>query len=91
VTTPSPTLLPTGYVGEKYGALIPEPSGPVGATYSWALTGGSLPAGLTLSQTAGFPAASISGTPLQPGTFIFLITVTGSYPTNTWYEIVVDF
>jgi hypothetical protein len=41
--------------------------------YTWAVTQGSLPPGLTLSTTG-----VLSGTPTSPGTFNFNITVTDS-------------
>jgi len=45
------------------------------APLTWTLTGGSLPAGLSLSQSTG----EISGTPTTAGTGPFEITVTDSY------------
>src|SRR6202011_701427 len=40
--------------------------------YTWNITSGSLPAGLTLTATTGV----ISGTPTASGTFNFTVTVT---------------
>jgi hypothetical protein len=68
VTTSS---LPAGTVGVPY-------SQPLAATgglppYTWQLTGGSLPGGLTLASYG-----TISGTPTTAGTFTFQVTVTDS-------------
>ena len=44
--------------------------------YTWTMTAGSLPPGLTL--TSGSPSATISGTPTATGTFQFTLKVTDS-------------
>lgn len=44
------------------------------APYSFAVTGGSLPPGLSLNLTTGF----VTGTPTSPGSYSFTITVTDS-------------
>jgi len=59
ITTPS---LPAGQVGVPYSAQLTVTGGSPG--YTWALTGGQLPAGLSLDTAAGL----ISGTPTQAGT-----------------------
>ena len=50
--------------------------------YTWALTGGTLPTGLTLNTSTG----EVSGTPTVLGSYTFTITVTDSAPTpqSTW-------
>ena len=69
ITTPSP--LPGGAAGTAYSLQLAA-SGGSGA-YTWALSGGSLPPGLTLS-----PSGLISGTPSTSGTFDFTAQVTDS-------------
>ena len=72
VTTKS---LPGGTIGNAYGNQPLQASGGAGA-YTWAVTTGSLPAGLSLNGATGV----ISGTP--SGTFVgttsFTVTVTDS-------------
>ncbi len=63
------TSLPTGYNGVPYAETI---SATGGATpYSFAVTAGSLPTGLSLSS-----AGALTGTPSAIGTFNFTVTVT---------------
>jgi hypothetical protein len=74
VTTAS---LPGGEVGIAYSATLTATNGT--APYSWSLTSGSLPAGLTLA-TSGV----ISGTPTTAATSSFTVKVTdSSSPTTT--------
>jgi len=67
ITTSSP--LPAATVGAAYSQTLAVGGGT--PPYTWALTGGALPAGLTLS-----PAGALSGTPTAAGTFQFAATVT---------------
>jgi Putative Ig domain len=64
------TSLPGGQVGSAYGPVTLAATGGV-TPYSWSVTSGSLPPGLSLS-TGGV----ISGTPTAYGTFSFTVTVT---------------
>ncbi len=59
-------------VGQCYSSKLSTSNG--SAPYTFKITSGSLPAGLTLNSTTG----AISGTPTQPGTFTFTTTVTDS-------------
>ncbi|MCB1225566.1 MAG: putative Ig domain-containing protein, partial [Verrucomicrobiales bacterium] len=61
--------LPDGTVGVSYSENLAASGGT--APYTFALTGGSLPAGLTLSSTG-----TISGTPSEAVSAAFTITVT---------------
>lgn len=72
ITTTSP--LTPGTVGVTYSATLAASGGT--APYTWAITTGTLPAGLTLS-TAG----ALTGTPTAAGTFNFTITATDSAST----------
>jgi len=67
-----PTTLAGGQVGFVYNASLNAASGGT-APYSYAVTGGALPGGLTLS-TSGV----LSGTPTAFGTFTFAVTATDS-------------
>jgi FtsP/CotA-like multicopper oxidase with cupredoxin domain len=70
ITTTSP--LPGGTTGVAYGRTIGVSGGV--SPYTWALTLGSLPPGLTLNTSTGV----ISGTPTTVGTFNFTIRATDS-------------
>jgi hypothetical protein len=63
--------LPTGVDGSAYSATLQAAGGVT--PYSWAVTTGSLPAGLSLNASTGV----ISGTPTGSGT-TFTVTVTDS-------------
>jgi Putative Ig domain/IPT/TIG domain len=66
------TSLPGGQVGAVYGPATLAAAGGV-TPYSWSVTGGALPPGLSLSS-----GGIISGTPTAYGTFSFTVTVTDS-------------
>ena len=70
------TSLPAGEVGVAYSATLAASGGI--PTYNWAVTAGSLPAGLTLNATTG----GVSGTPTVSGTSTFTVTVTDSAGTT---------
>ena len=65
----STTSLPSGTVGQAYSATLAASGGT--APYSWSLSGGSLPTGLSLSTNG-----VISGTPTVAGTSNFTVKVT---------------
>lgn len=67
--TVSPATLPNGTVGIAYSQLIAGSGG--AAPYSFAVTAGSLPAGLELGTNG-----QITGTPTGEGTSTFTVTVT---------------
>lgn len=69
--TIAPTSLSAGKVGISYSQTLTASGGT--APYSFALTGGSLPNGLSLSSNG-----AISGTPTVAGNFSFTITATDS-------------
>lgn len=75
INTPCP--LTAGTVGLPYTALLTGSGG--SPPYTWSITVGALPPGLTLNAASGL----ISGTPTTPGTFAFTITLTDSVPTST--------
>jgi hypothetical protein len=75
ITSTSP--LPTGTVGVPYSTTLVA-SGGTGGPYTWTLTSGSLPPGLTLN-----PNGTISGTPTASGMASFAIAV-GDPATGTF-------
>jgi hypothetical protein len=78
--------LASGTVDRPYTASVSASGG--SSPYTYAVTGGSLPAGLLLSTSTG----TISGTPLFSGTLNFSITVTdsSSQTATTAYSITVN-
>ena len=71
VLTLTPATLPSGIVGVAYSQSFSTAGGV--APYSYAVTAGTLPAGLTLSA-----AGTIGGTPTTAGTSNFTVTATDS-------------
>lgn len=72
VTSVTPTTLFAGTVGNAYSQTV-SASGGI-APYNYAITAGSLPAGITLNNSTGV----LSGTPTAGGIFNFTLTATGS-------------
>ena len=64
--------LPAGQVGLAYTATLAATGGT--APYSWAITAGSLPAGISLTGTSG----ALGGTPTTAGSFPLTVRVTDS-------------
>ncbi len=83
--TINPASLPAGQVGVAYSQTLTA-SGST-APYTWAVTAGSLPAGVSLSS-----AGVVSGTPTTAGTANFTVQATSATPeVNTKaYSIVVS-
>ena len=73
------TSLPNGDVGGAYSQTL-APSGGSG-TYTWSVSAGSLPAGLSLAATTGV----ISGKPTTTGTSNFTAQVADGITTATQY------
>jgi alpha-tubulin suppressor-like RCC1 family protein len=67
--TLSPSTLPSGTAGTAYSQTITASGGT--SPYTFAITSGSLPAGLTLSATG-----TLSGTPTTAGSYNFTVTAT---------------
>ena len=70
ITTSSP--LPDGWVGTAYNQTLNATGGLT--PYTWSITSGSLPSGLTLNSSTGV----ISGTPTTTGTSDFIVQVADS-------------
>ncbi|MDX1744977.1 MAG: putative Ig domain-containing protein, partial [Halobacteriales archaeon] len=75
ITTES---LPDGGVNGSYNATL-EASGGDGVNYSWSVTTGPLPTGLSLTAETGV----ISGTPTEEGLFEFTVQVESGGMTDT--------
>jgi hypothetical protein len=67
--TVNPASLPNGTVGAAYSQTV---SATPGGGYSYAVTAGALPSGLSLHSATG----ALTGTPSQSGTFSFTLTAT---------------
>ncbi|MBI4548082.1 MAG: putative Ig domain-containing protein [Ignavibacteriae bacterium] len=70
--TISPTSLPNGTVGIAYSQTLTASGGT--SPHTFAVTGGSIPDGLTLSSSG-----VLSGTPTTDNTFTFTVTATDAY------------
>ncbi|EIL87785.1 outer membrane autotransporter barrel domain-containing protein [Rhodanobacter fulvus Jip2] len=70
--TVAPASLPGGTIGQTYAQNLTASGGT--APYSFAVTGGVLPAGLTLN-----PAGALSGTPTTAGSFNATVTATDQH------------
>jgi Putative Ig domain len=71
----TPPTLPGGTVGTAYSANLSATGGVL--PYTWSVSSGTLPAGLTLTTNAD-STATISGTPTTLGTSTFTIQVSDS-------------
>ena len=75
------TSLPAGHLHKSYSATIQATGGV--SPYSWTITSGALPPGLTLAASTS-TTDTIYGKPTRTGTFSFTVTVTdGSTPIQT--------
>ncbi|VVB50914.1 Putative Ig domain protein [uncultured archaeon] len=74
------TGLPAANIGVAYTTSIAATGGV--APYTFAVTAGSLPAGLTLT-----PSGTLAGTPTTAGSFTFTVTVTDSATNIVLLEI----
>jgi hypothetical protein len=77
VLTITTTSLPAGALGVPYGPTFVNAAGATG-TFTWTITSGSLPAGLTFLTTSTSSSAQISGTPTLLETSKFTVQVTDS-------------
>ena len=68
--TLNPSALPAGTLGTAYNQTLSVTGG--SGPYTFSVTSGALPAGLTLDANAG----TLTGTPLTSGTFIVTLRVT---------------
>lgn len=86
VITLTPATLPAGTTNVPYNQTVSASGG--AAPYTYAVTTGNLPAGLTLNSNTG----AITGTPTSAGTANFTITATDTNgcTTSVAYSIVVS-
>lgn len=70
--TISPDTIPAGRVGQTYSAqLTATASGGTSSTFTWSISAGTLPTGVSLNPSTG----ALAGTPTQAGTFPFTVSV----------------
>jgi hypothetical protein len=81
----SPSTLPNGQTGVPYSQTFTGSGG--AAPYTFAIVGGSLPAGLTLDS-----AGNLTGTPTAGGTSFFTVRATDSFGcfVQTAYGLTID-
>ena len=81
--TVNPASLPGGSVGTAYSQTV---AGSPAGTYSYSVTSGALPTGLTLNGSTG----AITGTPTTTGSFNFTITAAaGSCSGSRTYTVTI--
>ena len=78
------TGLPDAIAGEPYSQTVQATGGIV--PYTWAITSGALPQGLSLGRTTG----AISGTPAAAGIAVFIVQVTDSRQTTAATELSIE-
>ncbi len=76
VLTITTTSLPSGTLQTPYNTFV-NAAGATG-TFTWSVTAGSLPPGLTFQTTSTSTSAEIEGTPTVLGTYKFTVQVTDS-------------
>ncbi len=83
--TLTPASLPNGFTAVAYSQTLSATGGV--APYTYAVTAGTLPGGLTLTA-----AGALSGTPTAPGTFSFTVTATDANGCtgSTPYSVVIS-
>ncbi len=67
------TALPAATTGAAYSAAVDSSGGT--APFTWAVTAGALPAGVSLGANGG-PSVTLQGTPQEPGTASFTLSAT---------------
>jgi len=89
--TISTTALPAGNTNNAYTATLVAANGT--APYTWTLTGGTLPAGLSLSSTtgviSGLPTTLTSGTPPVPTQFTVQVADQAQNTATQTYSITI--
>ena len=80
VLTIATTSLPSGTLQTSYNTFVAA-EGATG-TFTWSVTAGSLPPGLTFQTSSTSTSAEITGTPTVLGTYKFTVQVTDSAGTT---------
>ena len=89
ITSVMPTLtlnngVVNGAVGSPYSGALNISGGT--APYSYVVTSGQLPPGVTLNPSTG----TLSGVPTAPGSYSFVVTVTDSFGATGSFTILID-
>jgi len=69
------TEVPNALVKTKYSAVVHASGGCT--PYTWQLTSGTLPSGITMSPSGTTKSLDLLGTPKKTGTFTFTVSATG--------------
>lgn len=82
------TSLPNGTADTSYSAVIDASGGC--APYSWAITSGKLPPGVSMKPSTN--ALDLTGTPTTAATYSFTVSVTGcgKHASRMSYQIVIQ-
>ena len=79
--TIDPVGLPNASLNQSFSATLTESAGGT-APYSWSLSSGSLPPGMSLDTTSVTNATTLSGTPSAAGSYNFEVRVNDSTSTT---------
>ncbi|MCB9894172.1 MAG: hypothetical protein H6839_06980 [Planctomycetes bacterium] len=77
------TSLSNGQVGVSYNETITATASSAPGPYTWSLSSGTLPGGLTLDTASTTLTTTLSGTPNTPGTFNFTVQITNGSASDT--------
>jgi len=84
------TSLPNGTAETTYSATITASGGCT--PYSWTVSSGKLPSGITDAASKSTTSLDLSGTPTTAGTYTFSVTVTGcgKHTSTESYTVVIQ-
>src|SRR6516162_906560 len=84
------TTLPNGVKNDSYYGVVTATGGC--SPYTWQVSSGSLPKGVTMTTSSSTKSATISGTPTKAATYSFTITATGcgGHAAQVSYTVVIQ-